>query len=110
HKGLHLTDGHAGAAQQLQELHPAKVVFGVATVAVRGFGDGREQPFALVIAQGVLGDAHALRGLVDRHSVHSRNIGLTWSALQLLASKAWNTTPSPLEPLTPPSRPSRLAR
>src|SRR5688572_1335071 len=51
---LHVADGHARRAQQLEELDPADVVLAVAAVSARRLRDRGEQSLALVIPQRVL--------------------------------------------------------
>ena len=58
-EGLHLPDGHLGLAQAQQESDPFHVRRRITALAARRTRHGRDQPGALVVAQGVCGQAGA---------------------------------------------------
>ena len=80
-EGLHLPDGHAGLAQAQQESDPFHVRRRIAALAAGCAVDGRDQPCALVVAQGVCGQSGALCDLGDGEMGCHGTDPKSWSAL-----------------------------
>lgn len=80
-EGLHLPDGHVGLAQAQQESDPLHVRRRIAALAARRTRHGCDQPGALVVAQGVCGEARALGDFGNGEERCHGNDSESWSAL-----------------------------
>ena len=80
-KGLHLPDGHLGLAQAQQESDPFHVRRRITALAAGCTRHWRNQPGALVVAQGVCGEACALGDFGNGEEGCHGNDSESWSAL-----------------------------
>lgn len=80
-KGLHLPNGHLGLAQAQQESDPFHVRRRIAALATGCTGYRRNQTGALVVAQGVCGQASASGDFGNGEEGCHGNDSESWSAL-----------------------------